>query len=954
MTEASVGTQRSPAGGRRRWWRAAVAAAVVGLAVVAVPAALSGSGPGTAGAGADTPAMAPCPSQAPAGTCVTETVPCGQSTCSVSAGPVTDLADGQSVYVTFAGFPADSVVALAFCSISGGTVPVAVDPDPSCASAEPTTGCLSFQDCGNIATNANSGSPGATSVPYQWEYLAPASGQVGYGSITPEEDPPTTGGTANTPITSESPTQSANSDDPTNGYGGMYCDDGPDFCGVEVMDLSSSFLTGISQGVGTAPGLAPYNHTKDVPFVSTSSNTAIFPVSWTSGGSGCGSAPQVTADTSYSAAQFLPAAGEATCSGPDGVAVDATAIPSVDQLTCQATDGATGQCPVYDVIDGSNPVTFTDDPEDPTTLTEEKQAGGTFAYIPIALSGTVIAIDGDVKDGLADQGYSRVTSYQLTAAMAAGVMTQAWSNGLAPGATGAGDDNLCAQLPAPDDCTEELHKLPGEYHVLSGGVSVEEKLTQFSVTGDYNQPAKTSRGQQVRPAFSPDTAFYLLNPQIASPGLVSDGLASAQQLATFLTTASGANYQATAWMCAAPSTPYAVDDPTSGSPASVVDTFSSAQLLTDAELAPTTETESFTTTTKDGYTTRQPVWTPENSPVAQYWFPSSKCQSESALPADWTQSGNLSSVTYYPEDNPEDAAKYMSNTNSGSEDLTDSAGVAFSAMDSSEADYYGLFTAAVQNAAGQFVLPDQASLDAAVADAAQNADGTIAPDYDDTADPAAYPMPMVTYALVSTAPQPTMAQAQELKDLLTNLVNYSAAGGAGYAVPMPAGYAPLPSSLAAQAKADIAKDIVGPGGTPPPATGGASGATNPGGASSTAAPASTTKPSSNPIVSAVTSASKEVTSVGTAVAHGITSIISTLPGPVKKVAQFVAQPILLLLGADRFLVPGLLALTAVCLVVGPMLYLSPSLRDRVLQRRRREPPSSAGGTSSLPAPLDAR
>ena len=59
-------------------------------------------------------------------------------------------------------------------------------------------------------------------------------------------------------------------------------------------------------------------------------NTVIFPLTFNEGGNGCGSAPVLEVDASYSVAQFLPAAGLGTCNGPGGVAAIATELPSAD------------------------------------------------------------------------------------------------------------------------------------------------------------------------------------------------------------------------------------------------------------------------------------------------------------------------------------------------------------------------------------------------------------------------------------------------------------------------------------------------------------------------------------------------------------------------------------------------------------------------------------------------
>ena len=84
--------------------------------------------------------------------------------------------------------------------------------------------------------------------------------------------------------------------------------------------------------------------------------------------------------------------------------------------------------------------------------------------------------------------------------------------------------------------------------------------------------------------------------------------------------------------------------------------------------------------------------------------------------------------------------------------------------------------------------------------------GTYSFDYakDTTMDAAAaYPMPDVTYALVPTAPQ-APAQAQAMKNLLTNLVDVSEGDGAA---PLPPGYYPMPTTMYQAALTDINTDI---------------------------------------------------------------------------------------------------------------------------------------------------
>ena len=90
--------------------------------------------------------------------------------------------------------------------------------------------------------------------------------------------------------------------------------------------------------------------------------------------------------------------------------------------------------------------------------------------------------------------------------------------------------------------------------------------------------------------------------------------------------------------------------------------------------------------------------------------------------------------------------------------------IGVSTMNWSEARYYGMRIASLQNAAGAFVLPTQASLDAAVADGTEDKEGILIPNYDDTKDASAYPMPSVIYAAVCSDPQPTSQATAILGD----------------------------------------------------------------------------------------------------------------------------------------------------------------------------------------------
>lgn len=131
---------------------------------------------------------------------------------------------------------------------------------------------------------------------------------------------------------------------------------------------------------------------------------------------------------------------------------------------------------------------------------------------------------------------------------------------------------------------------------------------------------------------------------------------------------------------------------------------------------------------------------------------------------------------------------------------------AWANMNWAEALYYGMSTASLQNAAGQFVQPNAASLDAAVSDAATNPDGSLTPSYTNTSDQTAYPLPDVIYAAVSTTPtDPATATAET--DLLNQILALTGTGGTNVGQ-LPQGFVPLPANLVSTAQADIKTDIV--------------------------------------------------------------------------------------------------------------------------------------------------
>jgi hypothetical protein len=785
---------------------------------------------------------------------------------SVIVGPVTNLGQDQSVYVQVAGLTTGDEVAVAFCSVGQDQPPVA---EPNCASSIPPPPGCTTQSGGNCSNTAS---------PLEWQYSIVASGQVTL-SIGTELDP---AGQGDDPIVSQTADEFVND---TNGS--FFCDDGPDYCAIEVIDISSTEAGQAVIGNGYPPRPA---------FSSTPQNTEIFPLSWASTAGGCGSAPLLEVDTSYSAQQIIPAAAEATCNGTGGVAVLATALASTDDKGC--TTGTGTNCPINDVAAGTVPVTFTDDPEDRHTLAELKKLGGKFAYIPIAVSATEIAFLGAA--GIDVSGSTTefpIDTYEMTPAMVAGVMTQLWNS---PDAVVfSPNDDLCGRFSGSIGCDESIEKGSVTEPVEVKGEPQSEQLTY------YEYPESDTYSNDSPVDFASDTAYALLDPWL--PTLDNHPVSETRLGAMFPSTSSGATNQVTSWMCAAKRTSYSVVPLDSSTSTSVKDIMSAAQILANAEKAPTLY--------ENGVA--------NNFVTQSFSSPSKDCKAISKLPTNYASTGATSAALYEPSSSPLTAAHAMVGAITA---YGGNGGMAFGAMDSSQADFYGLLPASLQNAAGTFVAPNQTSVDAALGDATTNADGTLTPDYNDktgSGAAAAYPLPMVTYALVSTAPQPTAFQATQLSDLLTNLVDYSYAGGAGYSVPMPAGYFPLPANLYKEAVADIAADVVGPGGASTTTTTTTTTATP--APTPTPVPISSSQPVPNATVSGTPSSTAGIPAGATTQANGG----STTSSPPHHTNEGTGSPVLVTLGYERILLPMIWVVAILSMVGGSLLFVSPSLRRRL-------------------------
>ena len=129
---------------------------------------------------------------------------------------------------------------------------------------------------------------------------------------------------------------------------------------------------------------------------------------------------------------------------------------------------------------------------------------------------------------------------------------------------------------------------------------------------------------------------------------------------------------------------------------------------------------------------------------------------------------------------------------------------AFATMNWSEAQYYGLQIASLENGGGAFVTPSGTTSTAAVNDATTNADGSLALNYT-SPDPNAYPMTSVIYAAVCGDAETTQT-ATNISDMLQQLLAIS---GSSSTATLPGGFVPLTPSLTQTAEADITQDVVG-------------------------------------------------------------------------------------------------------------------------------------------------
>jgi hypothetical protein len=532
--------------------------------------------------------------------------------------------------------------------------------------------------------------------------------------------------------------------------------------------------------------------------------------------------------------------------------------PAIDS-TCGSASGvaddntATNSDQVVADFGGGNaPIAFTDDPDDPNQIAALK--GKQYAYVPVAVSANVVAfLAGDIQQQ--EKVAYPVSAYNLTPNMVAGLIT---SNYTAP----LGSDVLIPPL----ECDQ-----------IAGCSS-----TNTSV---YN-------------------AFDLLNP--APPGLATPG----EFNLSFSSVATGASYETTNWLCQAPNAPFTVSVPLigggpeagalQGAKRTTTTTIPapSPVSVTDTHLAATT----LTTAPKGGI-----AWPPFASPDAPWPFTS--CQAYPILPVLAASSAQYT-FAQTPSAQALAIRKYAYGGGGAPVPQGSVSLAAFGAMDWSEAAYAGLPSASLQNASGNFVAPSAASVDAALADTTMDANGVVAYNYNNVNDPNAYPMPEVTYAIVSTAPQ-SAADAQAEGDLLANLVSYSHGGGS---IPMPPGYVLMPDNLYKQANAEISKIF-------PTAV----------------IPAPNTSPSSPKAIKpgGVVSPLATSSSGGAQSATATTAPTATAKMPIGKAKPVPLPPdfdpvvLALLTGKDGWILPGLIALMLLLFIAGPTFYGAPRLRRRL-------------------------
>ena len=301
--------------------------------------------------------------------------------------------------------------------------------------------------------------------------------------------------------------------------------------------------------------------------------------------------------------------------------------------------------------------------------------------------------------------------------------------------------------------------------------------------------------------------------------------------------------------------------------------------------------------------------------LAQGGHPEATCPTTDQWPAE-TVSSALWSASVGPQGQMKAMRSFLPPIGSGA-----NSGSGFAYMTWPWASYLGLDSAGLLNASNTFQGPSQASIDAALADASLNPDGTLTPNYNNPSNTGAYPMPSVIYAAVSTDTMPADRKAA-ITTALTSMLDVT---GGSHTSQLPTGYVPLTPALYKQAPAEVATAIGNPNfkissvlpqlaSTPSGSGSGFSGGSYTGGLSSSSGLRSATGTSAK----------------NTAAGAGPTRIPSSSP----RYGSF-----LLTASSTRMLIPWVAGAGVLALIGGALVLMSGGLAQGVRSLRRRLLPS---------------
>ena len=306
---------------------------------------------------------------------------------SATAGPVTNVGLDQAVYVEVTGVPVGDELEIAYCSLAGtGTE---IEAQPQCS-----------------GTSVRSDNQPRDAEPTEYVYVDVASNQT-ILSIPTDYDPtfPATAGSSGEETIQRVRSTGLRGPRPVRRV--FFCDNAANPCGVEVMDIPCG-----RRHAGRSPTCAGY---------SPLGHAVIFPVTFSQSGNGCGSAPDMAVDASYSVDSSCRPPGRPRATMPGALSC---CRRNCSRWTVRAAPPAEVRVPDRRRHRRERPRHLhrrSGGPGDPRRV---KAAGGKFAYIPIAVSATEIATLGGA--GFDGASRFRLDSYQLTPAPAAGVMTQQW------------------------------------------------------------------------------------------------------------------------------------------------------------------------------------------------------------------------------------------------------------------------------------------------------------------------------------------------------------------------------------------------------------------------------------------------------------------------------------------------------------------------------------------------